>query len=140
VIEINQVPNYVAGAPSDCKMPAVPVQENSPISDTALISKSRIYGEDGVCSDYKKVVPSIVYSSTFSAPPISKGVLAEEVQYHMSQIDISSEKESWTRKRKQISQLTSSKHLQIYIHKEASSFLKLQYTVATSRHKVDNQA
>jgi hypothetical protein len=67
----------------------------------------------------------------------SKGVLDAELQYVTRQIDLSSEKESRTRTRKQRSQLKSSKHLQIYIHKEASSFLKLQYTEATSRNKVD---
>jgi hypothetical protein len=55
-------------------MPSVTVQENSPISDTTMISKSRIYGEDDVWSDYKKALPSIVYHSTFNTPPKSKGV------------------------------------------------------------------
>jgi hypothetical protein len=60
IISKKHVPNYVDGAPSDCKMPAVHVQENSTISDTTLVSKSRIYEEDGEWSDCKKDVPSII--------------------------------------------------------------------------------
>jgi hypothetical protein len=37
-----QVPKYFADAPSDCKMPEVPVQDDFPISDTTPISKSII--------------------------------------------------------------------------------------------------
>jgi hypothetical protein len=39
-----QVPKYFADTPSDCKMVEVPVQEDSPISDTTPISKPIIYG------------------------------------------------------------------------------------------------
>jgi hypothetical protein len=136
-----QLRKYFSDSPSDCKMDEVPVQEDSPISDTTPISKSIIYGEDGVQSDCKKAAPSIEGHSPFSEPSKSKGLMDEEVQFVMSQIDLLSKKESGTKKRKtevptQRSQLTTSKHLQIFLRKEASFFLKLQYTVATARNKV----
>jgi hypothetical protein len=37
-----QVPKFFADAPSDCKMPEVPEQDDFPISDTTPISKSII--------------------------------------------------------------------------------------------------
>jgi hypothetical protein len=54
------VTKYFTDAPPDCKMAEVPVQEDSPISDTAPISKSIIYEEDAVQSDCKKAAPSII--------------------------------------------------------------------------------
>jgi hypothetical protein len=63
----------------------------------------------------------------------------EEVQFVIGQIDLSSEKDSGTKTRKNGSQLVISKHLQIIIRKEASYFLKLQYTVAAARNKVFSQ-
>jgi hypothetical protein len=50
-------PNILLMPPSDCKMAEVPVQEDSPISDTTPISKSIIYGEDVIQSDFKKAAP-----------------------------------------------------------------------------------
>jgi hypothetical protein len=81
-------------------MPEVPVQEDSPISDTTPLSKSIIYGEDVVQSYLKKAAPSIEGDSPFSEPTKSKGLMDEEVQFVMSQIDFSSEKDSGTKKRK----------------------------------------
>jgi hypothetical protein len=96
-----QVPKYFADAPSDCKMAEVPVQEDSPISDTTPISNSIIYGEHDVIQSYcKKAAPSIDGHSPFHEPTKSKGLMAEEVQFVMSQIDLSSKKESGTKKRK----------------------------------------
>jgi hypothetical protein len=96
-----QVPNYFDDAPRDCKMAKVPVQEDSPISDTTPISKSIIYGEDVVVQpDFKKAASSIEGHSPFSEPTKSKGLMDEEVQFVMSQIYFLSEKESGTKKRK----------------------------------------
>jgi hypothetical protein len=81
------------------------------------------------------VTPSIEGHSPFHESTKSKGSVAEEVQFVMSQIDLSSKKEAGTREKKQRSQLTTSKHLQIFLDKEASCFLKLQYTVATTKKK-----
>jgi hypothetical protein len=67
-----QAPKDVDGTRSDCKKPAVPVQDNSLVSDTTPISNSRIYGEDGVQSDYNKTVPSIKEHSPLSVSPKSK--------------------------------------------------------------------
>jgi hypothetical protein len=78
----------------------VSVKENSPVSDTTPRSNSKINGECVVQSDYKIPVPSMKENSPFSVAPKSKGVVDEEVQFFMSQIDLSSERESWTRKRK----------------------------------------
>jgi hypothetical protein len=83
-----QVPKYFADTPSDCKMAEVPVQEDSPISDTTSISKPIIYGEHIITSDHKKVAPSIEGHSPFHEPTKSKGSVVEEVQFVMSQIDI----------------------------------------------------
>jgi hypothetical protein len=124
-------------------MAKVPVEEDSPISDTTPISKSIIYGEDVEQSDCKKAAPSIEGHSPICEPTKSKGLMDEEVQFVNSQIDLSSEKESGKENRKQRSQLTTSKRLRICLHKESGFFLKLQYTVATARHKVvyhENQA
>jgi hypothetical protein len=133
-----QVPMYFADSPSDCNMAEVPVLEDSPISDTTPISKPIIYGEHVITSDCKKEAPSIEGHSPFHEPTKSKGSVSEEVQFVMSQIDLSYKNESGTKKRKekQRSHYTASKHLQIFLHKEASSFLKLQYTVATARRKL----
>jgi hypothetical protein len=95
-----QVPKYFDVAPSDCKMKEVPLQEDSPISDTTPISKPIIYGEDVIQSDCKKASPYKEGHSPFRKPTKSKGLMAEEVQFFMSQIDISSKKESGTKKRK----------------------------------------
>jgi hypothetical protein len=121
-----QVPKYFDDAPSDCKMAEVPVQENSPISDTTPISKSIIDGEYVMHSDFKKAAPSIEGHYPFCEPTRSKGLVAEEVQFLMSQIDISSKKESGTKKIKTEAQRVTSKHLRIFLHNEASSFLELQ--------------
>jgi hypothetical protein len=75
-------------------MAEVPVQEDSPISDTTPISKSIIYGENGVQSDCKNTAPSIEGHYPFSEPTKSKGLMDEEVQFVISQIDLSSENES----------------------------------------------
>jgi hypothetical protein len=74
-----QVPEYFTDAPSDCKMAEVPVREDSPINDTTPISKSIIYGEDGVQSDCKKAAPSINVHSPRSEPTKSKALMDEEV-------------------------------------------------------------
>jgi hypothetical protein len=79
-------------------MSEVSVQEDSPISDTTTISKSIIYGEDGVQSDFKKAASSIEGHSPFQKPNKSKGLMDEEVQFVMSQIDLLSEKESGSNK------------------------------------------
>jgi hypothetical protein len=96
-----QVPKYFVDAPSDCKMAEVPVQEDYPISDTTPISKSKsksiIYGEHVIQSDCKKAAPSIEGHYPFHEPIKSKGLVAEEVQCVMSQIDLSSKKESGTK-------------------------------------------
>jgi hypothetical protein len=135
--ESKQVPKYFADTLSDCKMAEVPVQEDSPISDTTPISKKIIYGEhDVIPTDCKKAALSIEGHSPFHEPITSKVSVAEEVQFVMSQIDLSSKRSQGQRKEKQRSQLTTSKHLQIFLDKEESSFLKLQYTVATARNKV----
>jgi hypothetical protein len=81
-------------------MAEVSVQEDSPISDTTPISKLIIYGEHIITSDHKKVAPSIEGHSPFHEPTKSKGSVAEEVQFFMSQIDLKSKKESVTKKRK----------------------------------------
>jgi hypothetical protein len=81
-------------------MPEIPEQEYSLISDTTPISESIIYGEDDVQSDCKKDAPSIKGHSKFSEPTKSKGLMDKEVQFVMGQIDLSSEKESGTKKRK----------------------------------------
>jgi hypothetical protein len=99
VIGKKQVPKYFADAPSDCKMAKVPVQDDSPISDSTPISKS-IYGEYVLQSDFKKASPSIEGHSPFHEPTKSKGLTDEEVQFVMSQIYLLSEKESGTNKRK----------------------------------------
>jgi hypothetical protein len=65
-IKKKQVPKYFADAPSDCRMVKVPVQDDSPISDTTPISKSNIYGEDGIQSDCKKAAPSIFHRRALS--------------------------------------------------------------------------
>jgi hypothetical protein len=95
-----QVPKYIADAPSDCKMAKLPVQEDYTISDTPPIPKSIIYGEDVIQSDCKKAAPSIEGHSPFRKPTKSKGLVAEEVQFVMSQISLSSKKETGTKKRK----------------------------------------
>jgi hypothetical protein len=95
-----QVPKYFDDTPSDCKMAEVHVQEDYPISDTTPISKPLISGEHVIKSDYKKAAPSIEGHSPFHEPTKSKGLVDEEVQFVMSQIYISSKKESGTKKRK----------------------------------------
>jgi hypothetical protein len=97
-----QVPKYFADTPSECKMAEVPVQEDYPISDTNPISKSIIYGAHAITSDCKKAAPSIEGHSPFHEPTKSKGLVAEEVQFVMSQIDLSSKKDSGTKKRKTV--------------------------------------
>jgi hypothetical protein len=113
-----QSPKYFYHAPSDCKMDDVTVQEYSPISDTTPISKSIIYREDVIQSDCKKVAPSIEGNSPFREPTKSKGLMSEEVQFVMSQIDLSSKKESGIKKRKKRSQLPTSKHLRFFSAKK----------------------
>jgi hypothetical protein len=93
-----QIPKYFDDAPSDCKMPKVPVQEGYTIGVTTPISKSIIYGKDVVPSDFKKDAPSIEGNYSFSEATKSKGLMDEEVQFVMSHIE--SEKESRTKKRK----------------------------------------
>jgi hypothetical protein len=95
-----QVPKYFADAPSNCNMAEVPVQEDYPISDTTPISKPIIYGEHVITSDFKKESPSIEGHSPFHEPTKSKGSVSEEVQFVTGQIDLSSKKESGTKKRK----------------------------------------
>jgi hypothetical protein len=73
-------------------MAEVPVQEDSPISDTTPISKPIIYGEHVITSDFKKAAPSIEGHSPFHEPTKSKGSAAEEVQFVMIQIDLLSKK------------------------------------------------
>jgi hypothetical protein len=75
-------------APSNCKMPEVPVQEDSPINDTTPISKSIIYGEYVLHSDCKKPVPSIEGHSQFSEATKSKGLMDKEVQFVSSSMII----------------------------------------------------
>jgi hypothetical protein len=60
----------------------------------------------------------------------------EEVQFIMSQIDLLFEKESGTKKRKTEVPTYDFQTPTIFIYKEASSFFKLQYIVATSRKKL----
>jgi hypothetical protein len=79
-------------------MAEVPVQEDSPISNTTPISNSIIYGEYVVQSYCKKAAPSIEGHSPFCEPTTSKRLMDEEVQFVMSQIDLLSEKESGTKK------------------------------------------
>jgi hypothetical protein len=62
--------------------------------------KTVIYGEHVITSDCKKAAPSIEGHSPFHEPTKSKGSVAEEVQFVMSQISLSSKKESGTKKRK----------------------------------------
>jgi hypothetical protein len=81
-------------------MAAVPVHEDSPISDTTPISKPIIYGEHVITSDCKKVAPFIEGHSPFHEPTKSKGSVVEEVHFVMSQIYLSPKKESVTKKRK----------------------------------------
>jgi hypothetical protein len=95
-----QVAKYFADTPSDCKMAEFPVQEDYPISDTTPISKPIIYGEHVITSDFKKSAPSIEGRYTSHEPTKSKGSVAEEVQFVMSQIDLSYKKDSGTNKRK----------------------------------------
>jgi hypothetical protein len=52
--------------------------------------------------------------------------VAEEVQFVMSHIDLLSEKKSGTKKRKTEVPTAAYKHLQIFLRKEASSFLEHQ--------------
>jgi hypothetical protein len=75
-------------------MEEVPVQEDSPISDTTPISKPIIYGEHVITSDCKKTAPSIEGYSPFHERTKSKGSVAEEVQFVMRQIYLLSKKES----------------------------------------------
>jgi hypothetical protein len=82
-------------------MAKVPVQEDYPISDTTPISKPIIYGEHVITSYCKKKdAPSIEGHSPFHQPTKSKEYVSEEVQFVMSNIDITSKKESGTKKRK----------------------------------------
>jgi hypothetical protein len=81
-------------------MAEVPVQENYPINDTTPISKSIIYREDVVNSYFKKAATSVEGHSPFREPTKSKGLMDEEVHFVMSKIDLLSEKESGTKKRK----------------------------------------
>jgi hypothetical protein len=53
-------------------MAEVPVQEDSPISDTTPISKPIIYGEHIIISDHKKAALSIEGHSPFHEPTKSK--------------------------------------------------------------------
>jgi hypothetical protein len=95
-----QVPKYFTDTPSDFKIAEVPVQEDTTISDTTPISKLIIYGEHTITSDCKKVSPSIEGKSPFHEPNKSKGSVVEEVQFVMSQINLSTKNESGTKKRK----------------------------------------
>jgi hypothetical protein len=81
-------------------MTEVPVQDDFPISDTTPISKSTIYGDDFVQPDCKKDAPSIEGHYPFHEPTKSKGLMDKEEQFVVSQIDLLSEKESGTNKRK----------------------------------------
>jgi hypothetical protein len=83
-------------------MDEVPVQEYSRISDTTPISKSIIYEEDFVQSDFNKAAASIEGHYPFSQRTKSKGFMDEEVQFVMSQIDLLSENESGTKTRKTV--------------------------------------
>jgi hypothetical protein len=130
-----QVPKHFSDTLSDFKMAEVPVQKNYIISDTTPISKPIIYGEHIIASDHKKAAPSIEGHSPFHEPTKSKGSVVEEVKFVVSQIDFSSKRSQGQRKEKQRSQLKTYRHLQIFLHKEASSFLKLQYTVSTAKTK-----
>jgi hypothetical protein len=94
-----QVPRYFADTPSDYNIVKVHVQEDSPISDTTPISKPIIYGEHVITSDCKKAAPPIEGHSPFHEPTKSKGLVAEEVQFVMGQIDLLSEKEAGTKKK-----------------------------------------
>jgi hypothetical protein len=73
-------------------MAEVPVQDDYPTSDTTPKSKSIIHGEYVIQSDHKKDAPSIEGHYPFHEPTESKGLVTEEVQFVMSQIDFSSEK------------------------------------------------
>jgi hypothetical protein len=94
-----QVLEYFSDTPSYCKMAEVPVQEDSTISNTIPISKPIIYGEHVITSEFKKAASSIEGHSPFHEPNKSKGSVAEEVQFVMSKIDLSSKKGSVTKKR-----------------------------------------
>jgi hypothetical protein len=79
-------------------MAEFPVQEDSPIRDTTPIPKPIIYGEHVVTSDFKKQAPSIEGHSPFHEPTKSRGAASEEVQFVMSQIDLSSKSSQGQRK------------------------------------------
>jgi hypothetical protein len=88
-----QASQEFTGIPSDFNKPAVPVKENYPVSYYST-SHSKINEEKVVHSDCKKHDASVKENSPFSVSPKSKGVINEEVQYVMSQIDLSYEREA----------------------------------------------
>jgi hypothetical protein len=89
-----------------------------------------------ITSDCKKKAPSIEGYFPFHEPTKSKGSVSEEVQFVMSQIDLSSKKESGS---KNIKTEVPTYDFQTPLNlspQRSKSFLKLQYTVATARNKL----